>query len=180
MSGSRDLNTDDGIAVGLEGKVDVHQLPVTLERPHGLCLLYSGVTNPILRLACTGDLRFLSAFSAADSVEAFRDSIRDARLRIVQFAGSPVGFLKFSFLLDSYPFIEALMILKSERGKGYGSRAVRAWEQEMTERGFDVALTSTRTDERVQHFWRKLGYTDCGMLLLRDKPPELFLERKLT
>ena len=72
------------------------------------------------------------------------------------------------------------MILKPECGKGYGSRAVRAWEQEMTERGFDVALTSIRADERAQYFWRKLGYKDCGMLLLRDKPAELFLERKLT
>jgi GNAT superfamily N-acetyltransferase len=153
---------------------------VKLEHPHALCLLYSDVTSPILRLACTGDLRFFSALSAPDFVEAFRAPIRDGRVRIVQHAGSPVGFLKFSFLWDSHPFIEALMILESERGKGHGSRAVRAWEHEMKAQGFDVVLTSTRADERHQHFWRQLGYVDCGMLLLPDKPAELFLQRMLT
>src|SRR5688500_10697002 len=145
-----------------------------------LCLSYLEMTSTLLQLACTGVLRFLSSFSDADSVEAFRAPIRDARLRIVQLAGSPVGFLRFCFLWDSYPFIEALMILESERGKRHGSRAVRAWEHEMKAHGFDVVLTSARADERNQHFWRKLGYVDCGMLLLPDKPAELFLQRMLT
>jgi ribosomal protein S18 acetylase RimI-like enzyme len=122
----------------------------------------------------------LSAFADADSLEAFRDPIRDGRLRIVQLAGSRMGFLKFCFLWNCYPFIEALMILESERGKGHGSRAVRAWEAEMKERGFDVVLTSTQADEAAQHFWRKLGYVDCGMLVLPDKPAELFLRHTLA
>ena len=145
-----------------------------------LRLSYSHVTSHVLRLACTGDSRFLSSFFAADDVEAFRASIRDGRLRIVQFAGSRVGFLKFCFIWNSCPLIEALMILESERGKGHGSRAVRAWEHEMKARGFDVVLTSTRVDETAQHFWRKLGYLDCGMLILPEKPAELFLQRTLT
>jgi ribosomal protein S18 acetylase RimI-like enzyme len=140
----------------------------------------TNVMSPILRLACTGDLRFLSAFSAADPLEAFRDPIRDGRLRIIQLAGSRVGVLKFCFLWETYPFIETLMILEPQRGKGHGRDAVRAWEAEMKERGFDVVLTSTQADEGAQHFWRKLGYVDCGMLLLPDKPAELFLLRRLT
>jgi ribosomal protein S18 acetylase RimI-like enzyme len=91
-----------------------------------------------------------------------------------------VGVLQFCFLWSCYPFIEALMILESERGKGHGSRAVRAWEVEMKARGFDVVLTSTQADEGAQHFWRKLGYVDCGMLALPDKPAELFLQHMLT
>jgi ribosomal protein S18 acetylase RimI-like enzyme len=72
------------------------------------------------------------------------------------------------------------MIAEPQRGKGHGSRAVRAWEEEMKERGFAVVLASTQADEGAQHFWRKLGYVDCGMLLLPDKPAELFLQHLLT
>lgn len=71
------------------------------------------------------------------------------------------------------------MIVESARGQGHGSRAVRAWENEMKERGCNVVLTSTQADEQAQHFWRKLGYADCGMLLLPGKPAELFLQRAL-
>ena len=38
----------------------------------------------------------------------------------------------------------------------------------------DRVMTSTRSDEEAQHFYRGLGYTDCGALLLPGEPLELF------
>ena len=53
------------------------------------------------------------------------------------------------------------------------------WEQEMKSIGYGMVLTSTRVDEKAQHFYRKLGYRDCGGLLLDvpgyEQPMELFM-----
>lgn len=36
------------------------------------------------------------------------------------------------------------------------------WEQDMKRQGYGMLLTSTQVDETAQHFYRKLGYKDCG------------------
>ena len=42
-----------------------------------------------------------------------------------------------------------------------------------------MALTSTRADEDAQHFYRKLGYKDCGGFVIDiqgyEQPMELLL-----
>ena len=67
------------------------------------------------------------------------------------------------------------------RGKGYASNAVKAWELEMKQQGFKMALISTQVDESAQHFYRKLGYVDCGGITFHDtpfhQPMELFLRK---
>ena len=46
-----------------------------------------------------------------------------------------------------------------------------------------MALTSTQSDESAQHFYRKLGYKDCGCLVINEgplaQPAELFLSKVL-
>ena len=42
-----------------------------------------------------------------------------------------------------------------------------------------MVLTSTRSDERAQGFYRKLGYRDCGALLLPEEPLEIILFKKI-
>jgi len=32
--------------------------------------------------------------------------------------------------------------------------------------GYVAVMTSTNSDEQAQHFYRKLGYKDCGCLIL--------------
>ena len=91
-----------------------------------------------------------------------------------------MGFLKFHVIWESLPFIELLVILETERGLGYGTRAVREWERQMAERGFDLVVMSTQASATAQHFWRKLGYTDCGALTIRDQPAEIFMQRRLA
>ena len=53
------------------------------------------------------------------------------------------------------------------------------WERDMKAQGYGMLLTSTQVDEEAQHFYRKLGYRDCGGFVI-DLPPfaqpmELFL-----
>ena len=133
-----------------------------------------------LRTAIATDLDFLRSFSGAPSDAILAAQIRDRRLRIIEESREPIGFLKFYVLWETLPFIEVIAILQTECGRGHGTRAVRAWEAEMANRGFDLVLISTQADESAQSFWRKLGYRDCGALCVRGKPAELFLQHAIS
>ena len=82
----------------------------------------------------------------------------------------PVGLLRYGLFWDSIPFVNLLFLVESARGKGYGRSAMRLWEMEMRAQGHASVMTSTQADESAQHFYRKLGYKDCGCLIL-DQPP---------
>ena len=82
---------------------------------------------------------------------------------------------------ENYLYLYCLWVLGEHRGKGYASNAVKAWEHEMKQQGFKMALISTQVDESAQHFYRKLGYVDCGGITFHDtpfhQPMELFLRK---
>jgi ribosomal protein S18 acetylase RimI-like enzyme len=136
----------------------------------------------MLRPALESDFPFLRGLSHQPSDDALHAQIRGGRLRIIESEpiNDPIGFLKFSILWETLPFIEVIWFTAGSRGHGLGQRAVQEWEEEMKSRGFDLVLTSTAADETTQRFWRKLGYVDCGSLSVRGKPAELFLQKHLT
>ncbi|MBP2526691.1 hypothetical protein J3A74_005799 [Rhodococcus sp. PvP104] len=49
----------------------------------------------------------------------------------------------------------------------------------MSRAGHSQVLTSTLADESAQNFYRAMGYTDAGVLLLPGEPSEIFLRRDL-
>jgi ribosomal protein S18 acetylase RimI-like enzyme len=49
----------------------------------------------------------------------------------------------------------------------------------MRQRGFTLVMTSTLSNERAQHFYRRLGYIDAGCLLLENEPLEIIMAKKL-
>jgi hypothetical protein len=49
----------------------------------------------------------------------------------------------------------------------------------MRQAGHTQVLTSTLADESAQHFYRRLGYVDCGGLLLPGEATEIFLRKDL-
>ena len=53
------------------------------------------------------------------------------------------------------------------------------WENDMKSQGYGMLLTSTQVDEEAQHFYRKLGYKDCGGFVIDVPgyvhPMEMFL-----
>lgn len=96
----------------------------------------------------------------------------------------PVGLLRYHLFWDSIPFCTMLVVRQDRRGKGYGKRLMAHWEADMRAQGWDLLMTSTQADETAQHFYRKLGYQDCGALFL-DIPPyaqpaELFLRKPIA
>lgn len=82
----------------------------------------------------------------------------------------PVGIFRWNLFWDMIPFLCLIHLREQHRHKGYGTLAMRQWENEMREKGYPAVLTSTQSDERGQVFYRGLGYSDCGCLIL-DTPP---------
>jgi ribosomal protein S18 acetylase RimI-like enzyme len=133
-----------------------------------------------LRAAKDTDFAFLRGFSSEPRDDQLRAQIRDGRLRIVETSDGPVGFIKFYILWEVLPFIEVIIIRTDCRGRGIGRAAIRRWEEEMSARSFQRAITSTQSDETAQYFWRRIGYQDCGSLSLPGRPVELFMYRDIS
>ena len=72
-----------------------------------------------------------------------------------------------------------LYILEDYRGKRYGKVLTLFWEEQMKRLGYELVMTSTLSNEGAQHFYRKLGYTDAGSLLLPQEPLEIIFIKSI-
>jgi ribosomal protein S18 acetylase RimI-like enzyme len=90
-----------------------------------------------------------------------------------------MGWLRYGFFWDSIPLMNMLNVREGHRGRGIGSALVTYWEQTLREEGFTEVLTSTQANEQGQFLYRKLGYHDCGALLLPGEPLELIMRKTL-
>ena len=97
--------------------------------------------------------------------------------------GERIGILSHCVLWDNLPFLNHIFIKEAYRGKGLGRQAILNWEQEMKDLGYKMTLISTQADETAQHLYRRLGYIDCGGLMLHgtpfDQPMEIFFRKVL-
>ncbi len=136
-----------------------------------------------VRFATEGDWGFWLALDRHLGEEAFFRKVRDRMAYVLTRADRPVGILRYSLFWDSIPFCNMLYLAEGERGKGGGRTLMAHWEREMKAAGFGLAMTSTQSDEAAQHFYRKLGYRDCGGLMLPfpgyEQPMELILAKAL-
>lgn len=105
------------------------------------------------------------------------------RCLVIREGDIPVGIFRYTMFWDRIPFLNLILLRERHRKKGYGTLAMKQWENDMRERGNKMVLTSTRSDEKAQHFYRGRGYSDCGCLIL-DRTPlrqplEIFLVKTL-
>ena len=58
------------------------------------------------------------------------------------------------------------------------------WQTDMKVQGYGMLFTSTQVDESAQHFYRKLGYKDCGGFVVDipgyEQPMELILVKRIS
>lgn len=133
----------------------------------------------MIRYAEETDIPILTEYDKHISNEELENSVRLKRI-IVQFVDEGfVGWLRYNLFWDNTPFMNMLYVLEGFRGKGYGKELVSFWENEMRRQGYNRVLTSTLSNEQAQFFYRKLGYTDAGSLLLPDEPLEIIFLKKL-
>ncbi|MBR6537359.1 MAG: GNAT family N-acetyltransferase [Lachnospiraceae bacterium] len=116
--------------------------------------------------------------------DEFARKVRDERGYVLEADGNPVGLLRFNLFWDNTPFCTLLFVAWEHQKKGYGRLLMEHWEAEMKEKGYGMLLTSTQADEEAQHFYRKLGYKDCGGFVPTvpgyEQPMELFLEKAIS
>lgn len=65
------------------------------------------------------------------------------------------------------------------RGRGFGTGLISFWEEQMSASGHEMVMTSTLSNERAQHLYRRLGYKDCGSLLMPEEPLEILFSKSL-
>ena len=133
----------------------------------------------MIRYAEETDIPVLSEWDKHISKEELENSVRLKRILILFVDEIFVGWLRYNLFWDNTPFMNMLYVLEGIRGKGFGKELVTFWENEMRRKGHDRVLTSTLSNEQAQFFYRRLGYTDVGSLLLPDDPLEIIFLKNL-
>ncbi len=123
------------------------------------------------------DRKFWKSLDKHLSEAEFDKKVRDKQGYVISENGQPIGILRYNLFWDNTPFCTLLYIDEKYRNRGYGKSLMQFWENEMRSLGYDWILVSTQSDETAQHFYRKLGYRDCGELSAPDQPIELFLSK---
>ena len=97
---------------------------------------------------------------------------------------TPVGLLRYNLFWDNTPFCTMVFVDWPHQGKGYGKMLMEHWQTDMKVQGYGMLFTSTQVDESAQHFYRKLGYKDCGGFVVDipgyEQPMELILVKGIS
>ncbi len=116
-------------------------------------------------------------------MEEFARKVRDRMGYVLAADGRPTAILRYSLFWDSIPFCTFLYVKEGARRRGYGRLLMEHWEKDMKARGYGLAMTSTQENEEAQHFYRAIGYRDCGELNLPfpgyEQPTELILGKAI-
>ena len=114
----------------------------------------------------------------------FERKVRDGQGYVLTEDDKPIGLLRYHLFWDNTPFCTMLYVASDFQKMGYGKELMEHWENDMKAQGYSMVLTSTQVDEQAQHFYRKLGYKDCGGLVVdvegEKQPMELFLIKDLA
>ena len=136
-----------------------------------------------IRYVSASDKDFWYTFDRHLPETEFLNKVRDKQGYILLEHGKPCGLLRYNLFWDNTPFCTMLFVDWKSQKKGYGRKLMEHWEQDMKSKGFDMLLTSTQVNEEAQHFYRKLGYKDCGSLVLNvsghEQPMEMFMVKAL-
>ncbi len=113
----------------------------------------------------------------------FENKVKTQRGYVLLKNDVPAGLLRYNLFWDNVPFCTMLFIDEKVQTRGYGKMLMNYWEEDMKTQGYGMLLTSTQVDETAQHFYRKLGYKDCGGLILDipryTQPMEMFFVKEI-
>ncbi|NKQ35103.1 MAG: GNAT family N-acetyltransferase [Chloroflexi bacterium] len=132
-----------------------------------------------IEYAALSDLDYLARRDGHVTAVTLRAKIERQEMVIIRHEEQPIGWLRFGYFWDEHPFMNMLWLEDQYRGRGWGRALVAWWEEQMQMCGHYLVFTSTQSDESAQHFYRKLGYRDCGALFLPDEPLEIVLMKNL-
>ncbi|MDE7353705.1 MAG: GNAT family N-acetyltransferase [Acetatifactor sp.] len=132
-----------------------------------------------IRHAQMADQEFWYSLDRHLPEQEFAKKVRDKQGYVILENSTRVGVLRYHLFWDNTPFCTMLFIDRRYQGRGYGRRLMEYWEKDMSSQGYGMVLTSTQVDEAAQHFYRKMGYKDCGGFIIDvpgyEQPMELFM-----
>lgn len=115
--------------------------------------------------------------------EQFEIKVRDKMGYVIFEDGKPAGILRYNLFWDNTPFCTMLFLDWNFQKKGFGKKLMENWESDMKAQGYGMTMVSTQVDENAQHFYRKLGYKDCGGFILDipgyEQPMEMIMTKKI-
>ncbi|MBM6995243.1 GNAT family N-acetyltransferase [Paenibacillus sp. DXFW5] len=132
-----------------------------------------------IEFATEADIDYISERDKHLARTLIPTKIMAGEIYILRDSNQAIGWMRFNYFWDNTPFMNLIWIDEPYRGQGLGKDVVLHWEEQMKERGFQVVMTSTQSNEEAQHFYRKLGYVDVGCLLQEKDPLEILLSKKL-
>ena len=127
----------------------------------------------------TRDYDYLATNDRHVQPEVLKRKIRQGEVIVIKDEQRPVGWLRYGYFWDEFPFMSMLMLEEGYRRKGLGRKLVEFWEKEMRDQDHDSVMTSSLANEQAQHFYRVLGYVDCGALLLPGEALEIFFRKTI-
>lgn len=134
-----------------------------------------------IRYVRTEDKDFWFSLDKHLSENEFENKVNNQRGYVLFADNIPIGLLRYNLFWDNIPFCTMLFVDWNNQGKGYGKKLMKYWENDMKSQGYGMLLTSTQVDEKAQHFYRKLGYKDCGGMILNiagyEQPMEMFMSK---
>ena len=125
------------------------------------------------------DFLWLKNLEKCISDKILENKIENKEVFIVEENGKNIGWLRYNLFWDYIPFMNMIYFLEEYRKRGFGSKLVQYWENEMKKNGFTEVLTSTQSNEEGQHFYRKMGYMEIGGFKYLDYPFEIMFHKKL-
>ncbi|KKM12046.1 GNAT family acetyltransferase [Clostridiales bacterium PH28_bin88] len=132
----------------------------------------------IITFADNQDYEYLKDHDSHIRADILQNKIVAHEVIVLKENNRQIGWLRYSLFFDAVPFMSMLYIEESYRSRGLGKKLVSFWENEMKRAGYTRVMTSSRSDEQAQHFYRKQGYKDSGALLFPGEVLEiLFLKR---
>lgn len=132
-----------------------------------------------IEFATENDLNEISELDEHISRAELANLISMRRVLVARDNGELCAWLRYGLFWDNIPFMNMIFVLEDYQRKGLGRRLVEFWEAEVKSLGFQKIMTSTLSNEEAQHFYRKLGYKDCGSLLLPGEALEILFLKEL-
>jgi ribosomal protein S18 acetylase RimI-like enzyme len=133
-----------------------------------------------IRIATQNEFAQLAELDHHISKDMMARKIHQGEVIVAMQDVAVIGWLRYGYFWDSIPYMNMLTVLEDHRGHGVGTQLIVYWENLMRDQGFTEVLTSTMANERSQFLYRKLGYHDCGALILPGEPLEIIFRKKIA
>ena len=133
-----------------------------------------------IEYASESDFQFIFDNDRYVSKHLIKNKLKEKEIIVVKNQKNQIiGWLRYGYFWDNIPFMNMIYLDEDYRNKGIGKELVRFWESEMKNKGYDLVMTSTLSNEQAQHFYRKLGFKDSGSLLLENEPLEIIFTKRI-